>query len=105
MKGFVTWGCHLILSVLRWLNEFQVEVYTPYGAVSTRGTMIFLPGLLELYMYGRIYDPGSALYPSRVALAQRTRGWGCHTARGGAGPTDRRSRPRFVGFLDIWKGL
>ena len=65
MKGFVTWGCHLILSVLRWLNEFQVEVYTPYGAVSTRGTMIFLPGLLELYMYGKIYGH----YAPRLTLA------------------------------------
>ena len=31
-----------------WLHEPQVEVSTPWGAVSTRGTTVFVPDLLEL---------------------------------------------------------
>ena len=33
---------------------------TPCGAVSTRVTAFFYPGLLELYMYGKISDPEMA---------------------------------------------
>ena len=37
---------------------------------STRGTTVFVPGLLELKMYGKIMIP--APHPLRVALALRT---------------------------------
>ena len=33
-------------------------VSTPCGEVSIRGTTVFVPGALELYMYGRVSDPG-----------------------------------------------
>ena len=33
------------------------------GAVSNRGTTVFVPGWLELQMYDRISDPGMGLYP------------------------------------------
>ena len=41
-------GWDLILTGWRWLHEPQVEVSTPWGAVSTRGTTVFVPDLLEL---------------------------------------------------------
>ena len=51
-------GWDLILPGLRWLHEPQpisnqlvgsgVEVSTPWRAVSTRGTTLFVPGVLEL---------------------------------------------------------
>ena len=53
----------------RWLHEPQVGVSTPCGAVSTTGATVFVPGLLELYMYGRISDPGMGSYTAQVALA------------------------------------
>ena len=46
------------------------------GAVSTRPIDDFVPGLLELLMYGRIHDAGMAPYPLRAALDLRTPGWG-----------------------------
>ena len=67
MEGFIIWGCHLILSVWRWINEPQVGVCIPYGELLTRGTVIFV--LLELHVYGSIYDPGTAPCPPRIALA------------------------------------
>ena len=44
---------------------------TPCGAVSTRGITVFVPELSELYMYGRISEPGAGTYPARV---RRNRG-------------------------------
>ena len=46
----------------------KVGVSTPCVAVSTRRTTVFVPGLSELYMYGRISDPGIGPYPAQVAL-------------------------------------
>ena len=43
-----------------------IGVSTPCGAVSTRGICVFVPGLLELKRYGRIYDPGMGNYLPRV---------------------------------------
>ena len=31
-----------------------------------RGMTVFVPSLLELLMYGRIYDPGMGTYPPRM---------------------------------------
>ena len=41
-------------------------VSTPCGTVSTGGVSVFVPGLLELQRYGRIYDPGMRPYLLRV---------------------------------------
>ena len=68
------WGMGLILPGWRWVCEPQVGVSTPYWAVSTLGTTIFVPGLLELYMYGIISDPGIEPYLVQVALALPTPG-------------------------------
>ena len=46
-------------------------VCTPCRMVLTRGTAVFVPGVLEL-MYGRISHQGIGPYPRRVALAPRT---------------------------------
>ena len=54
-------------------------------------------------MFGRIYDPGMAPYPPRVALALQAPGWGFHAVRGVIDPVDHRFRPQFVGDLDVWK--
>ena len=57
MEGFVNRGYNLILTGWRWLYSRApanqrwadgVEVSTPYGAVSTRGITVFVPGLSEL---------------------------------------------------------
>ena len=72
MEGCVIRGWGLIIPGWRWLHDPQVWVSTPFGEVSTRGTTVFVPGLLELYMYGRISDPGMRPYPPRLALAPRT---------------------------------
>ena len=50
----------------------RVGVFTQFGGVSTRGITVFVPGLLELYTYRRIYDPGMDPYPPRVPLAPGT---------------------------------
>ena len=55
----------------RWLYEPQVGVSTPCGAALTRGTTMFVSSMLELYMYGRIYDPRTAPCSPRVSLALR----------------------------------
>ena len=39
-----------------------VGVSTPCGAVSNRGTTVFVPGVLKLQMHGRIYDAGMGTY-------------------------------------------
>ena len=44
----------------------SVGVSTQCGAVSTRGITVFVPELLELLRFGRIYDPGMEPYPARV---------------------------------------
>ena len=58
-----------------WLNEPQVEVSTPCGTVSTRGTTVFIPGLLELKMYGTIHDPGMGPCSPRVVIPLRILVW------------------------------
>ena len=54
MEIFLIRGYFLILPRWRWLCEPQVGVSTPWRAVSTRGTTVFVPGLSELSMYGKI---------------------------------------------------
>ena len=39
---------------------------TPYGAVSTRGMSVFVPGLFESYVYGNIDDPVLGPYRPHV---------------------------------------
>ena len=90
----------------QWLTR-GVGLSTPYGAVSTREIIVFLPDLLELYMYGILYGPGRERYPPRVrrnstnpsqsAISQW--GWGFHTMRGGIDPGDHRFPSRLVGVL------
>ena len=81
MEGFQIRGWDLILPGSCWLYEPQplnqqsasvVGVSTPCEAVPTRGVTVFVPGVLDLYIYGRIFDPGKGPYPPRVALALRT---------------------------------
>ena len=43
-----------------------VGVSTPCGVVTTRGICVFVPGLLEMQIYGRICDRGIGAYPPRV---------------------------------------
>ena len=71
MEGFLTRGRELILPGWRWLCEPRVGVFTPCVAVSTRGTTVFVLGLLELQVYARISNPGMGSHPSRVARALR----------------------------------
>ena len=73
----------MIVPWWHWLFEPQVEISALSGAVSTRGTTVFVPGLLGLQMYAKIYDAGTGLYPPRVALALRISGWSFHTVRSG----------------------
>ena len=54
----------------RWADG--VGVSTPCGTVLTREITVFVPNLLDLYMYGRSIVPGMAPYPPRVPLAPRT---------------------------------
>ena len=97
-------GWDIIFAGWRWLYEPQlgvkqaasgVGVPTPCGAVSTRGTIFFVLGWLELKIYGRISDLGTEPYPPRAVLALRISGWGLamsqwswgfHTVRGGIDP-------------------
>ena len=83
MEAFLVWGWDIIIPWWRWIYEYQVEVSTPWGAVSTRETTVFVPGLSE---YGRIYDPGVGSYLPRVAQALRTPGWRFHAVGGGIDP-------------------
>ena len=48
MEEFLIRGCDVIVTGWLWLCEYQVGVYTPWGAVSTRGANAFVDGLLEL---------------------------------------------------------
>ena len=67
MKGFPIRRWELIPPGSRWLyvqstaNQRSASgagVSTPFGAVSDRGSAVFVPRLSELYMYGRISNPG-----------------------------------------------
>ena len=51
-----------------------VGTSTPCGAVSTRGTTVFVPGFCWscILWKGLLYDPAMGSYPSRVSLAPRT---------------------------------
>ena len=61
IEGFLIRGWDPILPVWRWLHEPQpisnqpvgVDVSTPCGTVSTRGTTVFVPGVFEVQMYGK----------------------------------------------------
>ena len=46
-------------SAIRWWGWFS----TPCEAMSNRGNSVFVPGLSELHMYGRISDPGMGTIP------------------------------------------
>ena len=94
-----------------WVYELQVGVSTPCGAVSTRGTTIFVPGFLEDVWKDSSSGNGILAFPGGVG-SMNTRlgfrkqpvwGWGFHTVRGVIDPGGRRFRPRFVGVVDVWK--
>ena len=94
-------GWDLILTGWRWLHEPQVGVSTPWGAASARGITVFVPGLLELLLYGRISDLGMGRYPHRMGLALQTSGWGFHTVGDGVDHGDHCFCPRFVKFVAL----
>ena len=72
-------GWDIFLPGRHWIYEPQVVFSTPWGAVSTRGTTVFVSGLLELWMDRRISDLGMGRYPPRVALSLRNpRAWFPH---------------------------
>ena len=96
-------GWDFILTGWRWLHEPEVGVPTPWGAVSIRGITVFVLGLSELSLYGRISDPEMGPYPHRVALALRTPAWVFHTVGGGIHQGDHRFCPRLVKVVDLWK--
>ena len=73
----------LVLPAWFWLLEPRVGVPSTWRAVSTRGTTVFVSGLLELLMDRRISDLGMGRYPPRVALILRTSDRGFHTVRDG----------------------
>ena len=50
------------------------DFHTVGGGIEP-GSIVFVPGLLELWMYGRICDWGMRSCPLRVALALQSRGW------------------------------
>ena len=54
------------------MSEWGWKVSTPCGTVSTEGIADFVPGVLELHMYGSNYDQGMGPYPPRVELVPRT---------------------------------
>ena len=89
-------------------------VSTPCGAVSTRWKSVFVPELSELYMHGRVSDPGMGSCLPRRALAlctspiQSTIGrWGrsFHTVWSGFNPDDHRSRPQVIEVVKVWNGI
>ena len=55
-----------------------------------------------LFRWDRIL-PGCRLLHESQPISNQLVGWGFHTVRGGIDPEDHRSRPRFVGVLDVWK--
>ena len=65
-------GWDLIHPGWRWLCQPRVGVSTPCGAVSTRGTIVFLPGSLVLWTHGKT-DPEMEPYPPRGVLALQLR--------------------------------
>ena len=67
---------------------------TTRGAVSTRETTDFVPGLLKFWLHERISDPGIKPYSHRVVMPQRTPCWRFHTERGRIDPEDNRFCPR-----------
>ena len=83
-----------------------IGVFTPCGAVSTRGTTVFVPVWNYLMSGdGTLVSPGGAgtTNPSRSTISRW--GWGFYTVRGGIDPGDRRFRPRFVGVVELWQGV
>ena len=47
----------------------EVEVSTSSGTISTRPTAVHVPGMLELYMYGKVSDPVMERYPPLMMMA------------------------------------
>ena len=80
-ERYLVRGRDRILPACRWLHEPQLISNQPewgWGFHTVRRgidpwTTVFFPGLWELQMYGKSYDPGLGLYPPQVALASRTR--------------------------------
>ena len=52
-----------------------------------------------------MYDAEMGPCSPRVVLALPITGWGSHTTRDGIDPEDRCFRPRFVGVVEVKKGL
>ena len=78
----------------------QIWFPTPCGAVSARGTIAFVPGLLEIC--ARISDPGMGPYFTRAMLALQKLGFQHRTGRYRPGrPGDHRFIHRFVRVVDI----
>ena len=75
-------------------------VSTPRGAVSTRGTTVFVSGLLELELYGRISDPRIILPEWRWLYRPQV---GVSTPCWVVSTRDHRFRPRFTGVVNVWK--
>ena len=103
------WRWHCFRAPANHRSAGGVGFSTPYGAVSTRGITVFVPRLLDLYMYGGISDLGMrpcrprmtlALFSSPSQSAIGRRGWGFHTVRCGFDPGDHRFRPPVVGVVD-----
>ena len=70
MEGFLIRGWNRRLPGWGWLYAPQVGVSTPPRLVSTRGTTVFVPSELKLWMHRRIYDPGMGPYPARRWLQE-----------------------------------
>ena len=149
MKEFLIEGWDLILPVCgasstlaqgatlaaRWLHGPQpisnqsegFGVFTPRGAVSTRGISVFVPGLWELWKLRKIPHPGMGslssagvaghrrwpegqlsphadfMSPNQSASSQW--GWGFHAVWDGIDPGDFRFRPWVVGSCRDLGGL
>ena len=95
------------------IGQWGWGFYTVRGGLRP-GDHRFVPRLSELYMYGRVSNPGMGKYPPRGALVLCTipsqsaivqRGWGFHTVRGDFRPGDHRFRAQVVGVVKVWKGF
>ena len=101
LDGFIIRGWDVVFTGWRCLDEPHVGVSTSWGAVSARENTVFVLGVLELSLYGRISDPGMGRYLYRMAMAPRTSGWGFHTVGGGIDQGDQCFGPRFVNVVDL----
>ena len=60
------WGFHTLRGGIDPGDLQLVGVSTSCGAVSTQGICVFVHGLLELYRYGGVSEPGMGIYLPRV---------------------------------------